>query len=74
MAEDLTPNGRRRRGRPHQSWKNHVTDFMGSRTMEDVIAEDRHFWGLGMDRRFLLVEVIIIIIIIFHCTAARVRI
>ena len=29
-----TPHGRRRRGRPQQSWKNQVTDFMKSRNLE----------------------------------------
>ena len=39
------PHGRRRRGRPQQSWRNQLTDFMGSRNMEDM-AEDRHLWRL----------------------------
>ena len=30
-----TPHGRRRRGRPQQSWRNQVTDFMKSRNMEE---------------------------------------
>ena len=43
------PHGRRRRGRPQQSWRNHVTDFMKSRNM----AEIRHLWRLGVDGRLL---------------------
>ena len=35
---------RRRRGRPQQSWKNQVTDFMRTRHMEEYMAEDRHLW------------------------------
>ena len=30
-----TPHGWRRRGRPQQSWKNQVTDFMRSRNVEE---------------------------------------
>jgi hypothetical protein len=37
---EWTPNGRRRRRRPQQSWKNQVKDFMISRKMEEGIAED----------------------------------
>ena len=29
--------------------KNKETDFMRSRNMEEVMAEDRHVWRLGMD-------------------------
>ena len=36
-----TPHSRRRRGRPQQSWKNQVTDFVKSRKMEEVMADDR---------------------------------
>ena len=50
-----TPHGRRRRGRPQQSWRNQVTDFMKSRNMEEDMAEDRHLWRLGMDGRLLAV-------------------
>ena len=46
-----TPHGRRRRGRPQQSWKNQVTCFMRSRNEE----EDRYLWRLGMDRWLLAV-------------------
>ena len=42
-----TLHGRRRRGRPQQSWKNQVTDFMRSTNMED----DRLLWRFGMERR-----------------------
>jgi hypothetical protein len=38
-----TPHGRRRRGRPQQSWRAQVTDFMRSRNMEEDMAEDRLF-------------------------------
>ena len=30
-----TPHGRRRRGKPQQSWKNQVADLMKSRNMEE---------------------------------------
>ena len=39
-----TQRGRRRRGRPQQSWKNQMTDFTKSRNMEEDMAEDRHLW------------------------------
>ena len=44
--EDLqwTPHGRRRMGRPEQSWKNKVMEVMRRRSMEEVMAED---FGLG---------------------------
>ena len=35
-----TPQGRRRRGRPQQSWMNQVTDFMRSINLEGDMAED----------------------------------
>ena len=35
-----TPHGRRRRGRPQQSWKNQVTELMRSRNMEEDMAEE----------------------------------
>ena len=44
--------GRRRRGRPQQSRRNQVTDFMRSRNMEDDMAEDRR---LGVDALLLAV-------------------
>jgi hypothetical protein len=50
-----TLHGRRRRGRPRQSWRNQVTDFMKSRNMEEDMAEDRHLWRLGVDGRLLAV-------------------
>ena len=51
----LTPHGRRRRGRQVQSWRNHVTDFMKCRNMEEDMAEDRHLWRLEVDGRLLAV-------------------
>ena len=45
----------RRRGRPQQSWRNQVTDFMRSRNMEEDMTEDRHLWRLGVDGRLLAV-------------------
>jgi hypothetical protein len=48
-----TPNGKGRRGRPHQSGKNQMRNFMRSRNMEEVIAEDKHLQRLRMDRRLL---------------------
>ena len=33
-----------RRGRPQQSWKNQVTDFISSRNMEKYVAQDKHLW------------------------------
>ena len=50
-----TPHGRRKRGRPQQSWKNQVTDFVKSRNVEEDMAENRHLWRLGVDGRFLAV-------------------
>jgi hypothetical protein len=49
-----TPHDRRR-GRPQQSWRNQVTDFMKSRNMEEDMAKDRHLWPLGVDGRLLAV-------------------
>ena len=48
-----TPHGRRERGKPQQSWKNQVTDFMRSRNMKEDMAEGRHLWCLVglMDKR-----------------------
>ena len=42
-----TSNGRRRRGRPQQSWRNQVTDFMRSRNMEEDMAENKTFLVIG---------------------------
>ena len=53
-----TPHGRRRRGRPQQSWRNQVTDFMRSRNMEEV---KKKIDILGMNRRLLAVKILIII-------------
>ena len=40
-----TPHGRRRRGKPQQSWRDQVTgDFMRSTNTEEDMAEDRHIW------------------------------
>jgi hypothetical protein len=50
-----TPHGRRRRGRPQHSWRNQERDFMRSRKMEEDMAEDRHLWRLGVERRLLAV-------------------
>ena len=41
-----TPHGRRRRGRPKQSWKNQ-TEFMRSRNMEEAMAEDKTSVAFG---------------------------
>ena len=60
-----TPRGRRRKGRPQQSWKNQVTDFMRSKNMEEDMAENRYLWRLGVDRRLLGVYVLLIIKILF---------
>ena len=40
-------------GTSEQSWKNQVTDFMRSRNVEEVMAEDRRLWRLGVDTRHL---------------------
>ena len=37
-----TPYDRRRRGRPQQSRRNQVTNFMKNRNMEENLAEGRH--------------------------------
>ena len=50
-----TPQSRRRRRRPQQSWKNQMTDFMRSRNLEEDMAEDRHLWRLGVDGLLLAV-------------------
>ena len=50
---------RRRRGRPQQSWKNQVMDFMRSRNMEEDMAEDRHLRRLGVNGRILAVQLLI---------------
>ena len=50
-----TSHGRVRRGRPQQSWKNQMTDFMRRRNIEENVADDRHLCRLGMDRRLLAV-------------------
>jgi hypothetical protein len=44
-----TPHDGRRRGRPQQSWKNEVKDFMRSRNMEEDMVEDKQIWRLGVD-------------------------
>ena len=49
------PHRRRSRGRPQQSWRKQVTDFMKSRNMEEDMTEDRHLWRLGVDGRLLAV-------------------
>ena len=43
-----TPHGRRRRGRPQESWKNKVTDFIRSRNLEEDMTDDRHRFRLGV--------------------------
>ena len=43
-----------------KSWKNQVTDFMRDKSTEDEIAEDRDLWRLGIDRRFLSVQILTI--------------
>ena len=48
-----TPLGRRRRGRPQQTWKNQVTDFMRIRNMEEDMTEVRHLWRLGVNGRLM---------------------
>ena len=55
-----TPQGRRRRARPQESWKNQVTDYMRSRNLEEDTAEDRRLWPFGMDRGLLAIEILII--------------
>ena len=67
LAQCLTPNledqvicdrgfqGRRKKGRSQQSWRNQVTDFMRIRNMEEDMAEDIRFWRLGMHRHLLVV-------------------
>ena len=41
MIYQWTPDGRTRRGRSQQSWKNQVIDLMKSRDVEEVMAENR---------------------------------
>ena len=43
----LSPQGRRRRGRPQQSWRNQVTGFMRSRNMEEDMAFGSGWTALG---------------------------
>jgi hypothetical protein len=45
----------RRRGRPQQSWKNQVTDFMRSINLEEAMEKDRDLRRLGVDGRLLTV-------------------
>ena len=61
-----TPHGRRRRGRPQQSWMNQVTHFTRNRNMEEDMAEDGHLRRLGVDGRLLAVKILIIIIINYY--------
>ena len=42
--EDRTPHDRRRKGRPQQSWKNQVMEFMRSKNTEEDMTEDGHIW------------------------------
>ena len=62
-----TLHGRRRRGRPQQSWKNQTKwrIYMISGNLEEDMAEDWHLWRLGVDGRllvcFLIINKIIII-------------
>ena len=55
----VTAHSSKRRGRPQQSWKNQLTDFMKSRNMEEDMAEDRHLWGLGVDGRLLALWILV---------------
>ena len=48
-----TPQGRRRRARPQESWKNQVTDYMRSRNLEEEMAEK--YLTLGVIGRLLAV-------------------
>ena len=45
-----TPHGKSRRGKPQQSMKNKVTNFMRSRNTGEDISGDRHIWRFGMYR------------------------
>jgi hypothetical protein len=49
------PHGWRKIGRPLQSWKYQVTDFMRNRNIEEYMVVDRHLWRLGVDGRLLAV-------------------
>ena len=55
-----TPYGRRRRGRPQQSWTNQVTDFMRSRNMEKDMAEDGYLWRWEWMDDSLAVQILIL--------------
>ena len=44
-----TPQCKRRRARPQQSWMNQVMNFMSNRNQEEDMAGDRHLWRLGVD-------------------------
>ena len=53
-----TPHGKRRKGRPQQSWKNQatdVTDFIRNRKMEEDKAKDTNLWCLRIVIRLLAV-------------------
>ena len=67
-----TPHSRRRRGRPQQSWKNQVMDFLRSQNQEDDVAKDRYVWRLGVNGQLLAVEILIIILIILFSTVQTV--
>ena len=58
----LTLDSGKKRVRPQKLWKNHMPDFMRSRNMEEVMAENRYVWDLGRDRRPLAVQIVVIII------------
>ena len=66
-----TLHGRGKRGRPQQSWKDQVTDFMRGGNMKENMAEEGHFWRLGMDRRLLAVQILIIKQNYFHFCTVR---
>ena len=41
-----TPQSKRRRGRPQQSWKKELTDLMRSRNIKEDMAKDRYIFGV----------------------------
>ena len=50
-------SGHRTIGGQHERTK---MDFMRSRNIEEDMAEDRHLWRLGVDRRLLAIKILII--------------
>ena len=49
-----TPSGRRKRGRPPETWMNQVWKDMQSKNLEEGDWSDREGWRMGCERRLEL--------------------